>query len=47
MFEIVKHEIYEHPGQYNELILGKNILNDNNDFILRKIDKKIRVITEK
>lgn len=47
MFEIAKHEIYEHPGEYNELVFGKNILNDNTDYHLRKIDKKIRILTEK
>jgi len=41
ILDTIKSKIYENPNMYNEVILGDNVLNDNNDFKLVLTDRYI------
>lgn len=50
MFVEVIYEVANHPGLYSEVIIGKNIINDPNDFELVKrqiVKKRMKTISSK
>lgn len=49
LMENIYFEIFNHPGEYQELTFGPNFLTDTNDFILtKKVKNKVRkLITKK